>query len=298
MKIVKVRVVRSDGDSMEFGTGTDWGIPSDGLENWSNLDSEVEISENVTFDGGTVTNKRVASIDRTVKARLRNASLNELMRERVTRFFNPKYSYEAHIEYQGRKLWCQGEQYGFTCDAGNVYQPVSFTWTILCPMPYLMGEDDFGKDIANIDAKFGFPLYSCTSATGEAKGVANAGGFIWSAYSFARTVELANNGDVDTFCRAVMIANGTVTNPKLIKGGKYVRIIDTLQQGDVVEIDFTQRPPTVTKNGESIIQKCDRLSSFVGMEFAVGLNTIQYDADNGSALLSVSLYYNERFLGV
>lgn len=297
-KQVLIRVVRSDGDSMEFGTGTDWAIESDGLENFANLSYELESSENVTYDGATVTGKRVASIDRTVSATLRDATQNEVMRERLIRFFSPRFSYECHVTYQGRTLWCQGEQYGFRCDSGNVYRPISFTWTMLCPMPYMLSEDDFGQDIANIEPRFGFPLYSCTSATGEAKGVANQHGFIWSAYSFARTVEIPNDGDVDTYCRAVMIANGEVTNPQLIKGKKYVRILDTLKEGDVVEIDFTQRPPTVTKNGENIINKTDRLSSFVGMELSVGVNTIQYDADNGSDALSVAIYYNKRYLGI
>ena len=297
-KTVLIRVVRDDGDSMEFGTGTDWYIENDGLENWSAPTPEVSYSENVTYDGATVTGRRVASIDRTIEATLRNAKQNELMRERVVRFFNPKHSYEAHITYQGRTLWCHGEHYAFKCDAGNVYQPVSFSWTILCPMPYLLSEDDFGQDIAAIDPKFGFPLYSCTSATGAAKGVANRRGFIWSAYSFARTVEIANDGDVPTYCKAIIIANGTVTNPKLIKGTSYVRIVDTLQEGDVVEIDLVHRPPTVTKNGENIIQRTDRASSFSGVSFDVGLNTIQYDADDGSDALSVAIYYNKRYLGV
>lgn len=283
---------------MEFGTGTDWYIENDGLENWSNLSYELESSENVTYDGATITSKRVASIDRTIEATLRNAKHNELMREQLVRFFSPRYSYEAHITYQGRTLWCQGEQYAFKCDAGNVYQPISFSWTILCPMPYLMSEDDFGQDIANIEPRFGFPLYSCTSATGAAKGVANANGFIWSAYSFARTVEIANDGDVDTYCRAVLIANGSVTNPEIINGKNFVRVIDTLSEGDVIEIDLVKRPPTVTKNGENIIQRTDRASSFSGMALSVGMNTLQYNADDGSANLSVALYYNKRYLGV
>lgn len=297
-KQVIVRVVRDDGQEMSFGTGTDWKIENDGLENWANLTYSVEVSENVTYDGGTVTSKRVDSVDRTISAVLADPSQNEVMREKIVRFFNPKRSYEAHLTYQGRTLWCQGEQLAFKCDAGNVYRPVAFSWTILCPMPYLLSEDDFGHDIANIEPKFGFPLYSCTSATGAAKGVANTQGFIWSAYSFARKVELVNDGDVETYCRAIIIANGDVTNPKLINGTKYVRIIDTLHEGDVVEVDFVKRPPTVTKNGENIIHKTDRLSSFVGLKFDVGDNVIQYDADNGTDAMSVSLYYNKRYLGI
>lgn len=295
---VTVRVVRDDGQEMSFGSGTDWNILDDGLENWANLPHSVEVTENVEYDGGTVTSKRIETVDRTVSAMLADSRLNEPMREKVVRFFNAKHSFEAHLTYQGRTRWCQGEQLAFKCDAGNVFNAVRFSWTILCPMPFLLSEDDFGQDIASVDPKFGFPLYSCTSATGTAKRKANAQGFVWGAFAFARKVELVNDGDVPTYCRAIITATGDVTNPKLINGSKFVRLVDTMKEGDVLEVDFVKRPPTVRKNGENVIQKTDRLSSFVGLRFDVGKNVLQYDADNGSNAMSVALYYNKRYLGI
>ena len=60
---------------------------------------------------------------------------------------------------------------------------------------------------------------------------------------------LDNDGDVDTYCKAVISANGEVTNPKITINDNYVRIIDTMQENDIIIIDFTQNPPTVKKNG-------------------------------------------------
>lgn len=297
-KQVTVRVVRDDGKEMSFGTGTDWNIPNDGLENWANLPHTVNIEPNVTYDGGTVTGKRIESVDRSIKAELAVPDRAEHFRELLVRFFNPKHTFEAHLTYQGRTLWCVGEQLGFKCETGNVYKPVTFEWTILCPMPYLLSEDDFGKNIAAVTPKFGFPFTSATDVSGDAAGKVYAGGFVWSAYDFARTVEIDNDGDVETFCKAIITASGDVTNPKLMKGGRFVRVVDKVGEGDAIEIDFIARPPRVTKNGANIIHKTDRLSSFVGMGFNVGLNTIQYDADDGVQYMNAALYYNKRYLGV
>lgn len=539
-KKVTFNIIRDDNESLLLD-GEEWGIT--GLENWANLSHELSVTENANYDGGIITNSRIASIDRTIEARLKDARLNELMRERILSFFNPKHEYEVHVEYQGMKRYCKGVQYGFSCDNGNVYQPITFSWTILCTQPYMLSEDDFGKDIANIDGAFGFPFVSClqdgtqqskylgsggvltvegngeqlsgvslyprdtvseltvgvagknlwinpsgtndgitatsnedgtialsgtassrtvirtssyslvpgrsyiisvdkqispsysyANATGAAIGVEfynsdtwlqsivfgygttlsslvvvpdstsisyfeivinagetlsgtyrimlnegetadpwekpqtttkaidlkgntlNAGdsvsitngkailssgnkqidlgsvelpslltgttniwsnvgfdtyiptgvtqptgyltGFIAGAYSFSNVVDIVNDGDVETYLRVVINANGSVTNPAIHKDGKYVKILGTLKQDDVVEIDFNQRPPSVTKNGENIINLSDRTSSFTGMQLDVGINQISYGADDGENNMSVSVYFEKRYLGI
>lgn len=513
-KKVTFNIIRDDNQSLVLD-GEEWGIV--GLENWANLSHELSVTENANYDGGIITNSRIASIDRTIEARLKDARLNELMRERILSFFNPKHEYEVHVEYQGMKRYCKGVQYGFSCDNGNVYQPITFSWTILCTQPYMLSEDDFGKDIANIDGYFGFPFVSCLPAGTQQRGVSlypretvselsvnvagknlssgvfttatsngitferisdtetkitgtataeypqrsttafkipkgeytisanvsgasnndvyvlvyckgttggaiagtktnpysqftisedndiyitvvaqgknkvfnatiswqlelgstateyeppqvtaipvdlqgntlNAGdsvsitngkailstgskqidlgsfelpslltdttniwsnvdfdayvptaitqpkgyltGFIAGAYSFSNVVDFVNDGDVETYLRVVIIANGAVTNPSIIKDDKYVKILDTLKQDDVVEIDFTQRPPSVTKNGENIINLSDRKSSFTGMQLDVGINQISYGADDGENNMSVSIYFEKRYLGI
>ena len=292
-KKVTFNIIRDDNESLLLD-GEDWGIT--GLENWANLSHALSVTENANYDGGLITNNRVASIDRTIEARLKDSRLNERMRERILSFFNPKHEYEVHLEYQGMKRYCKGVQYGFSCDNGNVYQPITFSWTILCTQPYMLSEDNFGKDIANIDGYFGFPFVSLVKSSATQHGYQT--GFIAGAYSFSNVVDIVNDGDVETYLHVVIIANGPVTNPAIHKDGKYVKILDTLAQDDVVEIDFTKRPPSVTKNGENIINLSDRTSSFTGMQLDVGVNKISYGADDGENNMSVSVYFEKRYLGI
>ena len=86
-----------------------------------------------------------------------------------------------------------------------------------------------------------------------------------------------------------------VVNPALIIGESYVRVLDTMIEGDVLEMDFTNSPPTVKKNGKNIIGKCDRKSSFDTMILNKGDTVIQFDADDGTNVLQVSIYYNKLY---
>ena len=108
-------------------------------------------------------------------------------------------------------------------------------------------------------------------------------------------VNISNDGDVEAYCKVVFKSKGAVLNPKLIINGHYVRVIDQMQDGDVIVMDFVASPPTVTKNGVNFIGKCDRTSEFDKMALVVGDSTLQYDADNGTNVLSVSVYFNKLY---
>lgn len=117
-------------------------------------------------------------------------------------------------------------------------------------------------------------------------------------FNFAQQVKLVNDGDVETYCRAIFKATGDVVNPSLIISGNYVRVIDVMRAGDVIEMDFTALPPTVKKNGVNYIGHCDRTSAFTDMAINVGDVEVQYSADDGDANLSVSFYYNKLYAAI
>lgn len=286
MKKVEVRIVRDDQKEFVLDNAV-WGIPSDGLEGFDSVDNEIFTENMASGDGSRYTGERVSEKERTVKARLLNASLNETMRYYAISFFNPKHSFKVYITYQGRTRWCEGRQIAFSCPTGNVYKPIEIKWSILSTMPYMMSVEDFGKDIASSLPLFSFPFWSIVGY-----------GFGTGTYRFAKEVEIDNEGDVETFFRCVITATGDVTNPKLLKDNKYVRIKDVLHEGDVYEIDFVKKPPTVKKNGVNAIGNIDRTSSLTKMMMDVGTSKFGFDADNGSNSMSVTLYYNQRYLGV
>lgn len=299
---VRLRIVRSDGREYTLGDN-EWRIPNDGLENWATISHGVTSVEMATRDGALVTNKRVNSIDRTVVARLADWRMNEAKRAEVIEFFNPKHSFEAHLLYEGRERWCSGEQIGFACSEGNIYQPASLTWTLLCSDPYLKSEDGFGKDIAAISPMFGFPWMSFLP---ESKGTND-----WAVVGireYSNEVLIENDSDVESYMRIVLRFSGDVTYPYVRIGDSMVKLNTSLlspsagewhfKNGDVVEIDAREAPPTVRLNGENAINLLTKDSDIMGMVIQPGSIVLSYGADRGESELSVSVYFHRNYLGV
>lgn len=283
MAKVLVRLVRSDGREFTLNDNH-WKIPSEGLEGFGSFDNNIAIVDNAIGDGGVITSHRVSQKDRTITAISRNINLAEILRDEATAFFNPKMSYKVYLTYMGRTRWAEGRIEKFSLSTANIHRHMTLTVTFLFADPYLKSYEDFGKDIASITALAGFP-YLCTAAQGSPTGV----------FNFASTVNLSNDGDVEAYCKVVITANGHVENPKVIINGHYVRVIDTMVEDDVIVMDFAANPPTVRKNGANYIGRCDRTSEFDQMGLVIGNSTLQYDADYGTNLLSVSVYYNKLY---
>ena len=294
---VTARIVRSDGQEFMIGDG-DWRIINEGLENWANLPYNVFSTELPSLDGAIVTSKRVSSVDRTIIAECKGDNPDEL-RANAIWFFNPKFSYEVHMTYRGRTRWCSGEQIGFMASEGNMYRRPQLTWTILCPDPYLKSEDNFGRDIAEIVPMFAFPWYSALprNAKGERNKFTNENAVV-SVHKFTKVIDIHNDGDVESDMIIVVKARGTVINPIISIGEGYVRLLHTLESGDVLRLDCVNRPPLVTINGENAMHMLDRKSSILNLRIAVGDTTLEYDADDGYQNMSVSVFWNKKFLGV
>lgn len=279
-------MIRDDGKEFIIDNQT-WKIPSDGLEGWDYVDPNPEVKEKAFGYGADFIGNHISSKDRTVSAILINKNLNEVMRDVVRSFIGIDRSFKVYLKYVNVERWCEGKIVAFSLPTANVYDYMKLTFTIRCPMPFLLSVDEFGQNIAEVIPRFGFPYVSLIGK-----------GFIFSEYKFAKEVLLDNNGDVETYAKIVITANGEVTNPIIKKDDKFIKIIDKLHKNDVIIIDLTSRKPSVKKNGVSIIGKTDKQSSFKEMAFAIGTNTISFDADYGSNLVDVTIYYNERFGGM
>lgn len=286
---VKIRIVRED--NREFNIdGTNWKIPSDGLDGFGSFQNDISTVDNAVGDGGIITSDRIAPKDRTITAISRNPAINDILRKVALSFFNSKAMYKVYVTYMGVTKWCEGKIYRFDLPTGNVHRPMKMTITFLFPNPFLRSFDDFGKNIASIMPMCGFPfLCNANNTPGVPQGI--TGG----RYNFAQLITLENDGDVETYCKAVFSAKGTVVNPKLIINNNYVRVLDTMSDGDVIVMDFAKNPPTVQKNGVNFIGHCDRTSAFDEMVLVVGDSVLAFDADNGSNLLDVSIYYNKLY---
>ena len=286
-KKVSVRILRDDNKEFLID-GTDWSIPSGGLEGFGMFENNITTADYAAGDGGFITSKRLGVKDRSITAKSRIVHLNDILRRTATSFFKPGSTYKVYVTYMGETRWCEGVIHAFSLPAENVNRKMTMMVTFLSPDPYLKSYDDFGKNIAEVVGMCGFP-YLCSITPGTVKGTAAGRRF------FAQKVLLENDGDVDAYCKVVFRASGDVTNPKLTVNDHYVRVLDRMKAGDVIIMDFTKKPPTITKNGVNCVGKCDRTSDFDKMNLIVGNSEVSFLADYGTNVLEVSIYYNKQY---
>ena len=292
MSKVQIIVIRDDGKEFHINTNdSDWRIPSDGLDGFGNYSNSVSTVANVVGDGDIVSNARLGSKDRTIKFIADDKRDSEALRNAVTAFFTPKYAFKVYLSYMGRTRWFEGIIHKFDAPSGNIHKKVTARVTFLSPNPYLKSYDDFGEDIASVSGRIAFP-YLCSVDNNYPKIIK---GITGGVFNFAQEITLNNDGDVDTYCRCIMRAKGEVEDPVLFINGNYVKILDTLQSGDVIEMDFAAQPPTVKKNGVNFIGHCDRTSAFDEMILTRGDSRVSFSARNGTNLLQVSIYYNKLY---
>lgn len=291
MDNLSIKIIRqSDNAKLELGQDFDWLIAQKGLSGFGSLSNELGYTDSALSDGGIITSEHVTKVDRSITAVYRHYSNHATARKKVITFFNAKDSYKVCVTWGMNTVFAVGKIYKFSCPDKHLERDeLEFTITFLFANPYWSSIDDFGQNIASLRPMAGFP-YLCSITDGTPKGV--TGGL----FNFAQIVTLSNDGDVDTYCKATIICEEEeVENPKLIVNGEYVRIIDVMSAGDVIEMDFTAMPPTIKKNGINYVGHCDRTSAFQKMILVRGDNSIEYDADNGSSHMNVTVYYNKQY---
>ena len=292
-----MHIVRSDGRELDLGDGTEWVLSMNDMGDWVPLDYGVETSANVLTDGSTLVSKRVNERDRTIRCVYWGRD-RKGVRDQVISFFNPRYSFEAHLTYFGRTRWCEGEQIGFEMGVTDERTPPSFMWTLLCLNPYMMSEDHNENSLTDSQPMMGFPFVSHVRQElpdGSKKPV----GFLASKTLYDGMNTIYNTGDVDTYYTIRCEFMGEIKTPRFTKDDKFIEVNYTFEDGNVLEIDFTKAPPTVQIDGVNAIGYCSRDSNFTGMAMRVGPNVFNYSCASGSKeLMRVQVLFYKKYLGV
>lgn len=293
-----MHIVRSDGRTLDLGDGTYWVLAMNKMDDWLDLDYTVNTSANVLTDGSSFLAERVEEKDRTISATYWGKD-RKGVRDVIIPFFNPRYTYEAHLTYFGRTRWAEGRQIGFDMPITDERTPPTLTWTLLSMDPFLRSEDHNESNLTDAAPMFGFPYVSHARQMlpdGSKKPV----GFLASKMLYDGLNTIYNSGDVETYCRIVCEFDGPVTNPKFTKDGRFVQVLTTFKDGDELEIDFETAPPRVLANGTNAIQLCSRDSNFTGMQMQVGPNVFQYEGSTAAerAYMHVQVLFYKRYLGV
>ena len=283
-----------EGDKREFGITQITGIESSELE--------VQFTDNALVDGATTDGKRIKSRPIHMEATLRDGRNNEVNRQRIIKFFNPKYTGKMTINHSGTKRNIEYELEGWTFLATNdVHDNLSIIVDLKCADPFMKNIDNFGQNMADVVRQTAFPwrvVKRKVTVPAPYKGL-TLPGQITGYRKFKKEVHLPNDGDVPTGVQIRFIAaRGSVKNPKitLVGTGQFMRVVVTMEQEDVLMIDTNVRHQVIELNGVNIYQKIDRRSE--PFELGVGSNYLEYDADENYTNLDVKLFYTPLYLGV
>lgn len=295
-----LRVVRSDGAEMVFDGywGGGWAIQKDGLDDFLDLPLTVTTSANVLTDGSSLVSKRVEECERTASVVFAGGDVRAARNEALS-FFNPKHSFELHVTHMGRTRWCAGELTAVDFPLVKETRPVTGSFTVLCPDPWMRSEDGNFNSLTDAKPMFGFPFVSHVRET-LPKGEKYPVGFNASILIYDGLNTVYNSGDVEAYYVIHCEFDGPVKNPTFTKDGKHVTVVTQFKAGDVLEIDFTAAPPTVEINGVNAIQLCSRDSDFVNMQMQVGANVFQYTCEDSENRpnMDVQIRFYKNYLGV
>lgn len=294
-----------NGSKLQFGMSAnrekrEFGITK--IEGLESSDLEISTTDNALVDGSTVDGKRIKSRPIHLEATLRDDKNNDTNRQRIIKFFNPKYTGKLTVNYNGTIRNIEYELEGWTfVAASNVYNKLSISVDLICPDPYMQNIDNFGQNMADISKQIAFPwrvVKKKVVVPDPYKGL-TLPGQITGYRTLTKEVLLPNDGDVPTGVQIQFIAErGPCKNPKitLLGTGQFVRVKVDMNQGDVLMVDTNKRHQVIELNGVNVYQKIDRLSE--PFEMAVGNNYLEYDADENYTNLDVRLFYTPLYLGV
>lgn len=293
-----------NGRTLAMGPGLDIDITKvSGLES---SELEISTSDNALVDGVSVDGKKIGKRPIHIEAKFKNGRNNPENRAAVIKFFNPKYTGKALITNMGISRNIEYELEGWTfADQRNLDTRLGIIVDLICPDPYMLNVDNFGKNMAHYTKQFHFPWHSLARrATNKnqypekARGLM-LGGTIMGYRTLHKEVVLANDGDVSTGVQIQFVAKrGTVKNPKItsVKTGKFMRVVCDMVAGDILLIDTNPRHQVIELNGVNFYHHIDRRSE--PFELEVGENYLEYDADENYTNLDVNLYYRPKYLGV
>ena len=297
-------VLTCNGRTLVMGPGEDLDITKiSGLES---SELEISTSDNALVDGVSVDGKKIGRRSIHIEAKFRSGRNNPENRAAVIKFFNPKYTGKALITNMGVSRNVEYELEGWTfAEQRNLDTRLGIVVDLMCPDPYMLNVDNFGKNMAHYTAQFHFPWHSLAKrATNkkqypeEVRGLM-LGGIITGYRTLRKEVVLVNDGDVSTGIQIQFVAKrGEVKNPKItnVRTGQFMRVLCSMAMGDVLLLDTNARHQVIELNGVNYYQHIDRQSE--PFELDVGDNYLEYDADENYTNLDVNLYYRPKYLGV
>jgi hypothetical protein len=271
---------RSDGKMLSAGTGfPDYRIlRADGL---TGLGFTYTTTVNPQIPGTDIENMRA-------EPRYINCEFDcdTDLRERALSFFNPMFVMRLTVEWNGVKRWIEGRIKPVKIATKNIYAKLTLAFEMYCADPMFRDMSDYGKDITFRRGLYAFPFVMLPDR-----------GLIPSYRIIGSEMHVPNPGDMPVPIRVVFKSFTETLNPRItLNNDMFIQVNVTMQAGDELDISTDPRDIHVKLNGQSILNKTDRLSSF--FQIPIGGGLFSYQVGAGYDSVSVVVYYTPQYQGV
>lgn len=246
------------------------------------------------FDGVNVTGINIKEKTLNITGAIVSSTKGDMQKERarLIGFLNPnKGAFKLIYKINGhtKKLTVNIQRVDFK---ESVLRLQKFQIQVLAPFPFWENVNEKRKEIALWTKDAYFPLV----ATKEKP-------IVFGHRVSNLICNIFNDGDVETGMRIQLKALATVVNPSVLNiyTKEFIKIIQTLQAGDVLEIT------TYINNKRIEVHKSDGTVKNVlnwmtldseFLQLKVGDNTFRYDAESGIDNIEMTIYYNPATIGV
>ena len=246
------------------------------------------------FDGVNVTGINIKEKTLNITGAIVSSTKGEMQKERANLigFLNPnKGAFKLIYKINGhtKKLTVNIQRVDFK---ESVLRMQKFQIQVLAPFPFWENVNEKRKEIALWTKDAYFPLVAT-----EEKPI------VFGHRVSNLICNIFNDGDVETGMRIQLKALATVVNPSVLNiyTKEFIKIIQTLQAGDVLEIT------TYINNKRIEVHKSDGTVKNVlnwmtldseFLQLKVGDNTFRYDAESGIDNIEMTIYYNPATIGV
>ena len=266
----KLEFIGANGNIINLFDNPYYGITN--IDGFTVADVEVASSTTASIDGDVINNLRVTPRTVVLDLKVKNNVNVETAKRWLLQTVKPKLPGRIRMTQDGRETELGGivENIEMPRFTNGVICQVS----LHCSVPYWQDVNYVLVEISRLIDLHYFPK--------DQGGLAfPSGGIPLGSYNLNNTQTYYNDGDAETGMLITIIALGDVVNPIIYDvTGAYIGVIDTMAEGDVIEINTNRGEKYVRKNGENVFSKIRSGSSF--LQLAIGDNQLTVNADSGT----------------
>lgn len=315
------RLENERGNQLAFNDGGPFTI--DQIQGLSPAPANINTSEVALVDGEQYNSSKVQMRTLSVAFYIeRNPAQSRLVAYKVCR---PKHKIRAYYKSETRNVYIDG--YVQSVDVTHFDMLQVCTVTILCPQPYWRTAQAIVDEMSAVVPAFRFPFASLgvmvatasitteddeeiTTEDSEAL-ITEAGGttgdddkeVVFGYIDPTASIDVANNGEVETGLIFELQAYGAVSNPKIIdyETNEFIGVNYTMQAGDVITINTNagQKGVTLLRDGVTSNIFNSLMQGITWLQLPFGGGVYAHEVSSGMpGDLVINIIHDDLFDGV